>query len=131
MAAYLPIGGSRNATWAPTIELTYSGAALELTDAVVSLQWRLYEGQAGAALIDLPDLTFEDQADATTADPDQRVFRAFPSVSTGTLQALPGLNQPDAGDPQTFYYDLIVTYGDGLVERLAYGPIPLAAGVTV
>lgn len=131
MPVSLPLAASRNVDFGPTIELFYFGDPLPLTGAAVSMQWRLYAGAAGEPELDLPTITFEDEAAATTARPDRRVLRLIPDAAKETLTALPGLNTPEAGSPQYFRHDIIITYADSATEKLAYGPIILWPGVTV
>lgn len=131
MPALLTLGASRNVVWAPTIELAYSGGPLPLTGATIAMQIRLYPGAAGAALKSLAAVPFEDVAAPTDADPDGRVLRLSPTISAADLTAMPGLNQPEAGEPQTFAYDLVVTYADDVDEILAGGDFILSPGVTV
>lgn len=131
MPAQLDLTGSRNATWAPTIEYAYTGGALPLTGATMRLQWRLYPGASGAALIDLAAVEFTDTAEPTTTEPDLRVLRLFPEVPVATLQALPtGLNEPEAGEADAYAWDVVITYADAVLERLIAGDVFLDPGVT-
>lgn len=133
----LALTASRNETWQPTIDYAYSGGALPLTGASIQMQWRLYEGAPGAPLIDLTDVEFEDIA-ATPEDialgvarEGDRILRLSPVVDQPTLAALPtGLNQPEPGEADRYTYDVVVSYADGVKDRIYGGYIYLEQGVT-
>ena len=139
MTSRLDLDASRNETWARTIEYGYSGDPLPLTGATMRLQWRLYPGADGAALIDLEEVDYLDAA-ATEEDVAEniapvggRVLRIFPGpVSIATLQALPtGLNQPEAGEADRYHWDVTITYADTFVERLIAGEVLVDPGTTL
>lgn len=129
MALYLPLFAARNVVWKPTIQLRYLGGALPLAGASIAMQVRLYPGATGAALASLTGIPFSDAPDPDLAG--GRVLTLNPTITEATLQGLPGLNQPEAGDAQTFAQDIVVTYADAVDERLAEGPFTVSPGVTV
>jgi hypothetical protein len=129
MPQKLTLAAARNVPWAPTIEIRYPGAELPLSGATVKMQVRLYPGADGAALIDLTDITFEDLEDVSAG---WRVLRLYPEVAQATLAGLPtGLNQPEAGDADRFFHDIVIEYSDGAVDRPAAGEFLLEPGVTI
>lgn len=131
MAARLTLAAARNVPWAPTIELYYDGGALPLAGASVRMQVRLYAGQPGAALLDIAAIEHTDETAATQSAPTRRLLRLYPTASKAQLQAMPtGLNQPEPGQPDTFYHDAIITYGDGAEDRLIAGDFLLEPGIT-
>lgn len=113
----------------PPIEVEYTGGALDLTDATASIEVRLYQGAAGAALISKDGLAITDEDIATDADPDLRLLSIASGVTVADLTALPGLNTPEAGDSQTFWVEVKIHYGDGLVDSLWLAPFVVNPGV--
>ena len=137
MTERLDLTASRNETWRPTIDYVYGGAALPLTGATARMQWRLYEGAAGSALIDLVDVPYED--DPATADDiaqgwareGDRILRLSPTIAVAALAGLPtGLNQPEPGEADRYTWDIVITYSDGLQDRLLAGFVLLDKGTT-
>lgn len=132
---------SRNATWAPTLIYEYSGGALPLAGARIDMQLRLYPGQPEAAKLTLAEIPFTDalKSGALGGEDEVRELTLSPSVEPGaedgstpnTLRALPGLQTPEAGDPQTFAFDILITYADGQSERLSEGDFIVGPGVTI
>lgn len=126
------IYAARNIDFAPTINFDYKGEPLPLTGATISMQVRQYAGQAGAALAADADVAFTD-AVHPDLDPDSdelwRRLTVEPSISRTALAALPGLNQPDPGDAQTFVYEIKITYADTMQDILLSGEFILSAGV--
>lgn len=138
MTERLDLTASRNETWQPTIDYVYGGDPMPLTGATVRMQWRLFEGQEGAALIDLADVAFVDAV--ATADEialgyareGDRTLRFLPEVSAATLAALPsGINEPEPGEADRYTWDIVITYSDGAQDRLIAGFVLLDKGTTV
>ena len=133
----LDLTASRNETWQPTIDYAYSGDPLALTDAVIAMQWRLYEGADGTPLINLSSVPYED-IEATADDialgvarDGDRILRLTPEITQAALSALPtGLNLPEPGEADRYTYDVVVSYADGVKDRIYGGYIYLEQGVT-
>lgn len=129
---------SRNATWAPTLNYHYSGGPLPLTGGHIAFQLRQYPGAADPANLTLNPVAYVDAAAPSDADPLARVLTLSPSIAPGSadgstansLNALPGLHQPEAGDVQTFFFDIRITYADGISEILSSGSFIVQPGVT-
>lgn len=115
----------RNATWGPRLTYVYAGAVLPPI-AHIAMQLRLYPGAAGDPALSLAAI---DHADADNGD-GTRTLTLSPSVTAAQLAALPGLNEPEAGSPQTFSFDIRITYSDTVSELLAFGDFILQPGVT-
>ena len=132
---------SRNATWAPVLIYQYRGAALPLVGAIIDMQLRQYPGQPYGAALTLRGIPFTDTLESGTAGAEDEVreLTLSPSVAPGaadgsepnTLRGLPGLQTPEAGDPQTFAFDILITYSDGLSEILSSGQFIVSPGVTI
>lgn len=132
---------SRNATWAPTLIYEYRGPALPLAGASIDMQLRLYPGQPGEAKLTVADIPFTDalKSGTTGAEDEVRELTLSPSADPGaedgsepnTLRALPGLQTPEAGEPQIFAFDILITYADDLSEILSSGDFIVDPGVTV
>lgn len=132
---------SRNATWAPTLIYEYRGAALPLNGARIDMQLRLYPGQPNDAKLTIASIPFTDTLKSGTANADDEVreLTLSPSVEPGavngsepnTLRSLPGLHEPEAGEPQTFSFDILITYADDLSEILSSGQFIVSPGVTI
>lgn len=135
------LAASRNATWAPTLIYEYRGAALPLGGAHIDMQLRLYPGQPGDAKLTIASIPFTDVLKSGTAGAEDEVreLTLSPSVEPGeedgsepnTLRSLPGLQTPEPGDPQTFAFDILITYADGKSERLSEGDFIVDPGVTI
>lgn len=127
-----PLYAARNIDFAPTLNFDYSGGPLPLTDATISMQVRLYPGAAGDPLAADPACDFEDMVhpdlDAESTE-DWRRLTVTPNIDKAALAALPGQNTPDPGDPQTFAYEIKITYADGMQDSLLSGEFILSAGV--
>ncbi|MDF2603505.1 hypothetical protein [Sphingomonas sp.] len=132
---------SRNATWAPTLTYEYRGAALPLAGARIDMQLRLYPGQPFDAKLTLLDIPFADALKSGTAGAidEVRELTLTPSIEPGavagsepnTLRSLPGLHSPEPGGSQTFAFDILIIYADGVSEILSSGQFVLSPGVTV
>ncbi|MFV1919129.1 hypothetical protein VPH46_06820 [Sphingomonas sp. MJ1 (PH-R8)] len=132
---------SRNATWAPTLIYEYRGPALPLDGARIDMQLRLYPGQPEDAKLTLTAIAFTDALKSGTAGADDEVreLTLSPSIEPGsaeapepnTLRALPGLHEPEAGDPQTFAFDILIIYADEVSEILSSGQFIVSPGVTI
>ena len=132
---------SRNATWAPTLIYEYKGAALPLAGASIDMQLRLYPGQPDEAKLTIASIPFTDALKGGTAGASDEVreLTLSPSVAPGavdgsepnTLRNLPGQHEPEAGDPQIFAFDILITYADEVSEVLSSGKFIVDPGVTV
>ncbi|KPH66906.1 hypothetical protein [Novosphingobium sp. ST904] len=121
------LNAARNIEFAPTINVDYPGADLPLAGAVISMQVRLYPGAAGDPVAADAAMTFADGV-----HPSEDGWRRLvinPVIAKDVLAAMPGLNQPDPGDSQTFAYEIKITYADGMQDSLLTGEFVLAAGV--
>lgn len=133
MPAVQTLTASRNATWAPQLAYDYAGAALPLAGATIAMQLRLYPGQPGEPKLSIDDIAFTDAllSGVPGATTERRRLTLTPAVTAAQLAALPGLQTPEAGDPQTFAFDILITYADGLSEILALGDFIVSPGVTI
>jgi hypothetical protein len=128
MPARLTLSAARNVVWHPAIELTYQGAELPVAGARVDLQVRLYPGQPGPPQLDCPDVAFGD-ADLGNGN---RALHLYPVATKAALAAMPtGLNKPEIGEADAYVFDILLTYADGLQDRLAAGDFLLEPGVTI
>ncbi|MED5545806.1 MAG: hypothetical protein VYD90_11195 [Pseudomonadota bacterium] len=118
---------ARNIDFAPTINVDYQGAELPLSGASVSMQVRQYPGAAGDPEAEDPDVAFTDAPHPD--DPAWRRLVLEPRISRAALEAMPGQNQPDPGSPQTFVYEIKITYADMQQDSPLSGDFILAAGV--
>jgi hypothetical protein len=91
-----------------------------------AMQVRLYEGAAGAALIDLANVATNVQGVRVYATDGQVQI----IIDEATLAAIAGLNTPEAGSPQVFKYDLVLTDSTGLQSVWLFGNFSLYPGVT-
>lgn len=127
-----PLYAARNIDFAPSIFVDYQGEALPLTGATISMQVRLYPGQAGAPLAEDADVEFTDAVHPDLPAGSTELWRrltVIPTLDRAALAALPGQNQPDPGDPQTFAYEIKITYADDMQDSLLIGEFILLAGV--
>lgn len=119
---------ARNRPFAPTLELEYSGDPLPLVGAHISFQVRLYAGSQGVPLAEHGSVNFEDEAVA--GDTALRVLRVFPQVTRANLQNFPsGLNQPEVGEADRYFYEIKLNYADGQQDSLWVGNFILEPGV--
>jgi hypothetical protein len=123
---------ARNIDFAPTLNFDYRGGPLPLAGATISMQVRLYPGAAGAPLAADAAAVFTD-ALHPDFEPDMldelRRLTVEPEIKKTALAALPGQNTPDPGDPQTFAYEIKITYADNMQDSLLSGEFILSAGV--
>ncbi|MGF7152522.1 hypothetical protein [Novosphingobium gossypii] len=127
-----PLYAARNIDFAPTLNFDYRGGPLPLTGATISMQVRLYPGAAGTPLAadasaDFTDSVHPDLEPGSAED--WRRLIVTPSIGRAALAALPGQNTPDPGDPQTFAYEIKITYADDMQDSLLSGEFILSAGV--
>lgn len=118
---------ARNLDFAPTIYIDYEGDPLPMTGATCSMQIRQYPGQAGDPVAEDAGVIIGDFAHET--DPDLRTLIVRPEILKANLALMPGQNQPEAGDAQTFVYEIKLTYDDGAQDSLMIGEFILSAGV--
>lgn len=129
MTAKMDLAASRNVAWAPTIDLFYPGDPLQLVGAAIAMEVRLYPGATGAPLAEMSAIAFEDLP--ASEEGGQRCLRLLPAIAGEILTAFPtGLNQPEPGEADTYSYDIVLTYVDGLQDKLAIGSFVLEPGVT-
>ncbi|QBE91498.1 hypothetical protein DRN02_005265 [Sphingomonas paucimobilis] len=121
---------SRNATWAPPLTYTYPGGALPLAGAKVAMQLRLYPGAAGDPLLAIPEIAYTDvRIAAASGDRDElRRLTLMPEFAPTQLSTLP--NSGEAGDSDTFAFDILIIYADGVTEILSSGSFIVSPGVT-
>lgn len=122
-----PLYAARNIDFAPTINVDYPGEELPLTGATISMQIRQYPGQEGEPLAADASVAYVDGAHPEK--PDWRRLTINPEIDKTVLAGLPGLNTPDPGDKQTFFYEIKITYADDKQDSLLIGEFVLAAGV--
>ena len=130
MPANQTFTASRNATWGPTLNYDYPGAALPLDGATIAMQLRLYPGQPYNAYLSLPSIAFSDQllSGAVGAETEMRRLSLSPVVTPAVLAALPLAGE--AGGDVAFAFDIRITYADGVSEILSSGQFILSPGVT-
>lgn len=129
MTAKMDLAASRNIAWSPTIDLFFEGDPLPSGGAEISMQIRLYPGASGSAIASIPAISFEEIA--PVAPETKRCLRLFPLIEQEALDAFPtGLNAPEPGEADAYAYDIIITYADGLQDKLAVGAFYLEPGVT-
>ena len=117
---------ARNIDFAPVLELDYSGGALPLSGANISIQVRLYAG--APTLLAGSTAVFSDAAHAT--DPALRTLTVEPKIAKAVLDALPsGLNKPEVGEADRFDHEIKLTYADGAQDILWAGGFFLEPGV--
>ncbi len=105
-------------------------APVNFTGASARMQLRHFEGSPGAALINLATVTtdilgirfFKYRGDAIL---DAIRVR----IPANNLAALPGLHTPEAGDPQKFSYDLLMTLSGKPEQPWLFGTFTLYPGV--
>ncbi|AHE55546.1 hypothetical protein [Sphingomonas sanxanigenens] len=137
MAAIVePLGAARNRPFGATLLTDYLGDPLPITGATAIMEVRLYPGAAGAALASDADVTMVDVGQiGTMVDPADGVskplrrLRLEPSIPMEAIRDLPGQNAPEAGDPQSFSYEVLIEYADGLRDPLWLGEFIVEAGV--
>lgn len=132
MPALQTLTAPRNATWAPQLAYDYAGAALPLSGATIAMQLRLYPGQPGDPKLSIEDIPFADVliSGVPGTETERRRVTLSPAVTAAQLAALPGLQTPEAGDPQRFAFDILITYADDLSEILSRGDFIVSPGVT-
>jgi len=118
--------GRRNAPFVEEYEFADEGGQpLDFTDCSVAMQLRLYAGASGSPLISLTDTDGTDGR-AYFNDPTDGVLSV--TIAEASLNALPARASTDTRE--SFYYDLLITWPDGLTECLMEGQFILKAGVT-
>ena len=132
MPALQTLTASRNATWAPQLAYDYAGAALPLNGATIEMQLRLYPGQPGDPKLSIEAIPFVDALTSglVGTDAERRRVTLSPAITVAQLAALPGLQTPEAGDPQVFAFDILITYADEISEILSRGQFIVSPGVT-
>lgn len=130
------LDAARNRDFEATLYTEYLGGPLPITGASVVMEVRLYPGAAGAALISVPEVQYEDVGVIGTAiDPDDGIEKdlrrlvLYPSIARAALAGLPGQNQPEAGDAQSYHYEIMLIYADAEREPLWMGAFVLQAGI--
>lgn len=130
MPAIQTLTASRNATWGPTLQYDYAGAALPLAGATIAMQLRLYPGQPFEAKLTIPAIPFVDSLLSGVAGKDSEVRRLTlsPVVTDAVLADLPITGE--VGNDDTFAFDIRIAYADGVYEILSSGTFILSPGVT-
>lgn len=131
MAAVVePMYWQRNVDF-PPIEVEYTGGPLlpPAGSMTASVEVRLYQGAAGAALISRNELPVVDEPLVSATEPDLRIITIDPAITTEDLMELPGLNTPEVGSDQTFWIEVKLHYDDGEVDSLWLAPFVLNPGV--
>lgn len=119
---------ARNEPFGRVWRLTYQGATVDLTGWTGLWQWRLYEGQVGAAALSLGSVTSDVEGVRCTDVGVQLI------VAQATLEALPAAaapSDPRRPDNVIFAHDLILIDPTGLRQRGVAGLITLHSGVTL
>ncbi len=131
MPATQTLTASRNATWGPTLNYDYPGAALPLDGATIAMQLRLYPGQPEEAQLSLPEIDFVEQLLSGTvgAATEVRRLTLSPVATPAVLRDLPVAGE--AGDAVAFAFDILITYADGVSEILSSGQFIVSPGVTI
>lgn len=136
MADTTTLYAARNRDFAPALHYEYYGDALPLSGATASMQVRQYPGAAGDPEVEDADCTITDVGQiGTGVDPADGVEKAIrevliePSILRDDLASMPGQDEPEPGDEQTFYYEVTLTYADLAQDTLAIGQFILSAGV--
>lgn len=116
---------ARNVPFGETLEFTLADEPFDFTGYTGTMQVRLYEGAAGAALVDLANVTTDVQGVRILSGGMVQI-----RIDEATLAAIAGQNTPEAGDAQTFAYDLVLTDPAAFAQRWVKGAFVLEAGVT-
>jgi hypothetical protein len=118
---------ARNIDFRPVLELVYKGAPVSLAGATASLEVRLYGRAAGAPLASSVPILSDTPHET---DPTLRVLTAEPVILRSALNAFPtGLNQPEIGEADVFFYEMKLTYADAKQDSLWTGKFILEPGV--
>jgi len=135
-AIVMAIEAARNRDWAETLYTEYLGDPLPIAGSTIIMEVRQYGGQAGPALCGDPNVqVLADEQIGTDIDPVDGIEKPLrqlvllPKIARAALGALPGQNQPEAGDPQRFEYEVMIQYADGLRDPLWRGDFNVDPGV--
>lgn len=129
----LDLEATRGDAWRPTIEYAYAGSFP--AGATCRIQWRLYEGNEGTPCLDIPACEYYDAPASTQqiaegfARPGDRVLQLLPNVIVPTGMPT-GLNAPEAGEADRYFWDLAVIVDDVIVLRPIGGSVLVNKGVT-
>lgn len=141
---------SRNATWSPLLAYPYPGAALPIAGATIEMQLRLYPGADGDPLLSLTFTATDTLQSGTEGGDDElRLLTLDPGAgwSTTQLDTLPGATKqqmaalavianlptppgPEVGQGACLFFDIRITYTDGVSEILSSGTFTVSPGVT-
>lgn len=122
--------GSRTAPFVREWAFLNGNSPVDFTGASARMHVRQYEGQAGSPLISLPAVTSDILGLRFYQYRDDAVLDAIRVLIPATnLNALPGLNQPDAGASQIYRYDLLITLSGQPEEQWLFGTFTLSPGV--
>ncbi|AYO80104.1 hypothetical protein [Sphingobium yanoikuyae] len=129
----LDLEATRGDAWRPVIEYAYAGSFP--AGAICRMQWRLYEGHTGTPCLDIPACEYYD--DWATAEqiaegfarPGDRVLKLLPNITVPPGMPT-GLNQPEAGEADRYFWDLAVIVDDVVLLRPIGGNIFVNKGVT-
>ncbi|MAM40644.1 MAG: hypothetical protein CL949_19565 [Erythrobacter sp.] len=126
--ATLRLVARRNAPFVWRRQVMDGLTPVDITGYAFALQLRLYGGAAGSALISLGTTTTVGGEGIRIVDAAAGLFEIV--ILEASLNILPGIHQPEAGDPQTFAYDLRVTPSGGVAEIWLEGDFILHPGTT-
>ncbi len=117
----------KNGDWSLEASLNdfATGDPIDLTDYLLNMQVRLYQGATGTPLIDLETVESPIEGIQIT-DAAAGEFNIL--IDQATLETLPATNGENK--PSVFHHDLILIAPDGLTEVYAYGSFTLNTGVT-
>lgn len=119
---------ARNRDYTVVLELDYDGIELPLTGASISMQVRQYAGQPGAPVGEHQDVPFADAPHES--DPALRTLTVEPLIARSVLEgAATGLDKPEVGEADRYFYEIKLTYADGEQDTLWTGAFYLEPGV--
>ncbi|QPI73940.1 hypothetical protein [Sphingobium sp. Cam5-1] len=119
---------ARSDDFEQVLELDYSGPPLPLVGADISMQVRLYAGQVGTPLAEIPAVEFLDALSSGSAS--WRTLSVYPRIPKETLEAFPtGLNLPEVGEADRYAYEIKIQYVDGKRDSVWTGAFILEPGV--
>lgn len=128
-ASSYEISAARNVPWAREFEFSDpAGEPFDFTGWTAALQVRLYEGALGAALISLSTASNSSAEGVHFFADDPGRLQVL--IKEASLNSLPGLHEVEAGAPQRFFYDLVLTDPSGFEQCFMEGAFVVRPGVT-
>ena len=120
---------SRSAPYVQEWAFLNGNAPVNFTGASARMQLRHYQGAPGLALISLPTVTSDILGLRFFKYRDDAVLDAMRiRIPAANLATLPGIHTPEAGDPQTFAYDLLMTLSGQSEQPWLFGTFTLYPG---